>query len=82
MINLQPGEKLNILIAFEYVRSTMAGHDNLDEEITRRELTGWLNWKRVSGVLCVRNISLKVRGKMNRTVVRPAMANIGLKDGQ
>ena len=57
-------EKLNILIAFEHVRSTPAGDDELDEKIICRELTGWRNWKRVSGVLCVRKISLKSYGNM------------------
>ena len=28
-------EKLNILIAFEHVRSTLAGDDELDEKIIR-----------------------------------------------
>ena len=31
------------------------------------------NWKRVSGILCDRRISLRVKGKVYKTVVRPAM---------
>ena len=31
------------------------------------------NWKRVSGILCDRIISLRVKGKVYKTVVRPAM---------
>ena len=31
------------------------------------------NWKRVSGILCDRRISLRVKGKVFKTVVRPAM---------
>ena len=31
------------------------------------------NWKRVSGILCDRRISLRVKGKIHKTVVRPAM---------
>ena len=34
---------------------------------------GWKNWKRVSGILCNRKISLKVNGKVYKTVVRPPM---------
>ena len=30
-------------------------------------------WKRVSGILCDRRISLRVKGKVCKTVVRPAM---------
>ena len=35
--------------------------------------SGWKNWKRVSGILCDRRISLRVKGKVYKTVVRPAM---------
>ena len=31
------------------------------------------NWKRVSGILCDRRIRLRVKGKVYKTVVRPAM---------
>ena len=31
------------------------------------------NWRRVSGILCDRIISLRVNGKVYKTVVRPAM---------
>ncbi len=35
--------------------------------------SGWKNWKRISGILCDRRISLRVKGKVYKTVVRPAM---------
>ena len=31
------------------------------------------NWKRISGILCDRRIRLRVKGKVYKTVVRPAM---------
>ena len=31
------------------------------------------HWKRISGILCDRRISLRVKGKVYKTVVRPAM---------
>ena len=31
------------------------------------------NWKRVSGIVCDRRISLRVKGKVYKTVVTPAM---------
>ncbi len=33
----------------------------------------WKDWKRVSGILCDRIISLRVKGNVCKTVVRPAM---------
>ena len=35
--------------------------------------SGWKNWKRVSGILCDRRINVRVKGKVYKTVVRPAM---------
>ena len=67
-INLQ-GENLE--------RATLAENGDLDAEaaeMTHRIQSGWKNWKRVlSGILCARKISLRVKGKVYKTVVRPAM---------
>ena len=41
--------------------------------MTHRIQSGWRNWKRVSGVLCDQRISLRVKGEVYKTVVRPAM---------
>ena len=34
---------------------------------------GWMSWKKVSGVLCDRELSVRVKGKTYKSVVRPAM---------
>ena len=34
---------------------------------------GWMNWKKCSGVLCDKKMPVKLKGKVYRTVVRPAM---------
>ena len=41
--------------------------------MTHRIQSGWKHLKRVSGILCDRRISLRVKGKVYKTVVRPAM---------
>ena len=39
----------------------------------RRIQAGWMSWKKVSGVLCDRKLSARVKGKMYKSVVRPTM---------
>ena len=45
----------------------------LDSEVTHKVQSWWKNWKRVSGVLCDREMNVKTKGKVFRTVVRPAL---------
>ena len=71
-INLQ-GHNLERVNTFKYLGATLAENRDLDAEITHRIQSGWNNWKRVSGILCDRRISLRVKGKVYTTVVKPAM---------
>ena len=41
--------------------------------MTHRIQSGWKNCKRVSGILCDRRISLRGKGKVYNTGVRPTM---------
>ena len=41
----------------------MADNGDLHTEMTHIQ-SGWTNWKRVSGILCARRISLRVNGKV------------------
>ena len=67
IINLQ-GENLERVNTFKYLGVTLAENGDLDEEITHRIQSGWKNWKRVSGILCDRRISLRIKGKVHKTV--------------
>ena len=62
---------------FTYLGSTLAEDGELDAEavaeVTHRVPSGWNNWKRVSGVLCDSRMNVKIKGKVYRTVVRPAL---------
>lgn len=42
-------------------------------EVNKRLQAGWTGWGRVARVICARNVSARVKGKIYRTVVRPAM---------
>ncbi|KAF7711996.1 hypothetical protein HF521_001007, partial [Silurus meridionalis] len=43
-------------------------------EVKKRVQAGWSGWRRViAGVICDRRVSVRVKGKVYRTVVRPEM---------
>ena len=67
-INLQ-GQNWERVNTFKYLGATLAENGDMDAEMTHRIQSGWKNWKRVSGILCDRRKSLRVK----RKVVRPAM---------
>ena len=71
-INIQ-GESLEPVNTFKYLVTTLGENGDLDAEMAHRIQSGWKNWKRVSGILCDRRISFRVKGKVYKTVVRPAM---------
>ena len=57
------------LTKFKYIGATLAQNGELDAEMTHRIQSGWKNWKRIglSGILCDRRISLRVKGKVYKT---------------
>ena len=67
------GERLKRVEKLKYLGSTMTDNCILDEKITHRVQAGWKNWRKVSGVLCDRRISVKIKGRVYKMVVRPAM---------
>ena len=61
------GEELERVTHFKYLGMSM------ETEITKRVGAGWRNWKKCSGVLCDRRMPVKLKGKVYKTVIRPAM---------
>ena len=67
------GEKLKRAKNFKYLGSTVSSDGRCEKEVRGRIQAGWMSWKKVSGVLCDRKLSATVKGKMYKSVVRPAM---------
>ena len=62
-VNIQ-GDNLERVNTFKYLGATLAENGDLDAEMTHRIQSGWKNWKSISGILCDRRISLRVKGNI------------------
>ena len=67
------GEELQRVHHFKYLGSSVEETGGMATEITQRVSAAWRNWKRCSGVLCDRRMPVKLKGKVYKTVVRPAL---------
>ncbi|KAM1032662.1 hypothetical protein FF1_036269 [Malus domestica] len=58
---------------FRYLGSILQKNRELDGDLNHIIQAGWMKWKSASGVLCNRRMPLKLKGKVYRTAIRPAM---------
>ena len=58
---------------FKYLGSTFQSNGECGKEVKKRVQAGWSGWRKVSGVMCDRKVSARMKGKVYKTVVRPAM---------
>ncbi|KAK3567165.1 hypothetical protein QTP86_011304 [Hemibagrus guttatus] len=67
------GEEVKKVQEFKYLGSTVQSNGECGKEVKKRVQAAWNGWRKVSGVLCDQKISARIKGKVYRTVVRPAM---------
>ena len=67
------GEEVERVTHFKYLGTSIEEEGGMETEIAKRVGAGWMNWKKCSGVLCDKRMLVKLKGKVYRTVVRPAM---------
>ena len=58
---------------FKYLGSKVQESGGCEREVKKRVQTGWNGWRRVSGVICDKRLTARVKGKVYSSVVRPAM---------
>ena len=58
---------------FKYLGSTVESNGECRREVKKRVQAGWSGWRRVSGVICDRQVPARMKGKIYKKVVRPAM---------
>ena len=67
------GEELQRVRHFMYLGSSVDETGGMITEISQRVSAAWGIWKRRSGVLYDRRMPVKLKGKVYKTVVRPAL---------
>jgi len=58
---------------FKYLGSIVEEKGDIDEDISHRIRAGWQKWKKVSRVLCDKEIPFRIKGRVYRMAVRPAL---------
>ena len=58
---------------FKYLGSTVQKSGGCEREVKKGVQAGWNEWRRVSGVICDKRLSARVKGKVYSSAVRPAM---------
>ena len=67
------GEEVAKVEDFKYLGSTVQSNGECGREVKKRVQAGWNGWRIMSGVICDRRVSARVKGKVYRVAVRPAM---------
>ena len=74
MVYIQ-GEMVKKVDHFEYLGVVVSTDGSCEKEVRRRVQAGWQNWRRVSGVLCDRKLSARLKGKIYKCAMRLAVLN-------
>ncbi|XP_063875044.1 uncharacterized protein LOC135108200 [Scylla paramamosain] len=58
---------------FRYLGSTVQSNGDCGREVKKKVQAGWNGWRKTAAVTCDRKVSARTKGKIYKTVVRPAM---------
>ena len=67
------GEEVVKVDDFKYLGSTVQSNGECGREVKKRVQAGWNGWRRMSGVICDRRVPARVKWKVYKVAVRPAM---------
>ena len=63
------GSQLKRVEDFKYLGLTV----QMDGKVAKRIQAGWGAWRKVTGIMCDRKVPAAVKGRMCKTMIRPAM---------
>ena len=58
---------------FKYLGSMFAAEGGSETDVNNRVKVAWAKWREVSGVMCDKKMLLKLKDKIYKTIVKPAM---------
>ena len=58
---------------YKYLGSIIQRDEELDGDVIHHIQAGWLKWRAATAVLCNRKFPSKLKGKLYRTTIRPAL---------
>ena len=67
------GSQLKRVEDFKYLGSTVQMDVGTEKEVAKRIQAGWGAWRKVTGIMCDRKVPEAVKGRMYKTMIRPAM---------
>ena len=65
--------ELPTVTSFKYLGSMFTSEGGSQADVNNRIRIGWMKWKEVSGVMCDRKMPVKLKDKVFKTIIRPAM---------
>ena len=67
---LQPGDdKPNTVTTFKYLGAIFDSNGGAESDINNRVKLAWMKWKQLTGVLCHKDVSIKLKDKVYKTVI-------------
>ncbi|XP_042889472.1 uncharacterized protein LOC122264575 [Penaeus japonicus] len=67
------GVNLKRIKTFKYLGSMVDQTQGMEKEVNFRIQCGWNNWSKISGAICDRRVPVKVKSKVHKALVRPAL---------
>lgn len=58
---------------FKYLGSAISSSATCHEDVSARVQTAWMKWHQLTGVLCDKRMPLHLKGRIHKSVIRPAM---------
>ena len=67
------GQALKQVEVFKYLGSMINAKGGCEQDINNRIKAAWQKWRDLSGLVCDKKMSVRVKGKIYKTMIRPVM---------